>query len=184
MLVQLSTPLLATLLFSTINAAPTRTHCRCSIVSDAPSPATYTPSSAHWSPANPSSNRIAAVDICESLGPELERIQHTKPELYDSYISPAKAPSIDDEHRPLPTSVLMEFPNRNEAQPTSLPQQRIVCYSEPELFSTFQSSFFNLWALQITIAVLILICVAEGAQLGMRWYVNSQHCSRKLVLTV
>jgi hypothetical protein len=182
MLVQLSTPLLASLLLSTTYAVPTRTHCRCSIVSDAPSSATYTPSSAHWSPASPSSSQIATVDICASLGPELERTQHTKPELYNSYIRPSQVAFIDDEQRPLPTSVLMDFLSRKgssieesekEPQSTSQPQHRIVCYSEPELSSTFESSVVNLWALQIIVAVLIFVCVAEGVHLGMRWYADS-----------
>ena len=181
MLVQLSTPLLASLLLSTTSAAPTRTQCRCSIVLDAPPTTTYTPSSAHWSPANPSSS-LAAVDICASLGPELERTQQTKPEWYESYMRPSQAFPVDDEQRPLPTSVLMEFSSWKGSnsegsvkgpQPTLGSQQRIVCYSQPELFSTFQSSIINLWALQIIVAVLIFVCVAEGVHQGMRWYVDS-----------
>jgi hypothetical protein len=179
MLVQLSSPLLASLLLSTTYAAPTRTHCRCSIVSDAPLSATYTPSSAHWSPASPSSSQVATADICASLGPELERIQHTKPELYDSYIKSRPA-TIEDEQRPLPTSVLMDFSNRKgsneesdkEPQSTSQLQQRTVCSSEPELLSNFQSSVVNLWVLQILVAILILVCVAEGVHFGKRWYIH------------
>jgi hypothetical protein len=195
MLNKLSTPLLATLLLSaTTHAAPTRTHCRCSIVSNAPSSAT-TPSSAHWSQsAIPSASPLAAADICASLGPELERIQQSKPELYDSYIT-SKPATIDDEQRPLPTSVLMDFSSRKgsneeseeEAQSTSQPlQQRIVCYSEPvELFTTFQSSVVNLWALQIIVAILILVCVAEGVGFfGRQWYVNTQHPIPIQMLTV
>ena len=193
MLVQLSTPLLASLLLATTYAAPTRTHCRCSIISDAPSSATYTPSSAHWSPASPSSSQIATVDICASLGPELERIQHTKSELYISYIRSTQAFPIDDEQRPLPTSVLMDFSSRkgsnNEEseeapEPTSQAQQRIVCYSEPELFSAFQSSVVNLWTLHIIVAVLVFVCVAEGVYLGMRWYADPDMKPSEQVLTV
>jgi hypothetical protein len=132
------------------------------------------------------------VDICASLGPELEKIQHTKPELYGSYIRPSQAAPIDDEQRPLPTSVLMDFSSRKgssnhesekEPQLTSRPPQRIVCYSEPELFATFQSSVLNLWALQIIVAVLIFVCVAEGVHLGMRWYAKLDVDSSERVLT-
>jgi hypothetical protein len=172
MLAKISTSLVATLLLSTTTlAAPTQTHCRCEIVADMPSSsvpasAAYTPSAAHWSPVNPSPSPVTAVNVCASLGSELEKLQHTEPELYDSYMRGAIK---DAPQKPVPTAVLM---NSHEQHSTSRPQRRILCHAEARLSATeFQSSFVGLWALQMIVVVAILACVAEGVQLGKRWYV-------------
>lgn len=177
-------PLFAsTLLFaSTTKAAPTRTHCRCTVVADTPATAISTPSVAHWSPAEPSPSPIAA-DICSSLGPELENFQLTKPELYESYLPKTEGWTNDiDTQRPLTTKVLVNFAaghafriddNEKVPGPTIRPHQRIVCRSEPDPFTEYQGSFVTLWILQVIIAVAILACIAEGLHLSMRWYGTS-----------
>ncbi|KAH7402729.1 hypothetical protein BKA66DRAFT_7528 [Pyrenochaeta sp. MPI-SDFR-AT-0127] len=178
MLVSSSSLLVISTLFSTTTlAAPTRTHCRCSIVSDAP-PAVYTPSSAHWTPSDPIPSPLVA-DICSNLGPELENFEHAHFDLYSSYLGHPSSASASNAKRPTSKSVLLQVPVRqgsqgnhdqeNEPRPTARPHERIVCRSEPDPFSAYQSSFVNLWALQIIIAVAILACVAEGVHLGMRW---------------
>ncbi|KAF1947313.1 hypothetical protein EJ02DRAFT_139939 [Clathrospora elynae] len=176
MLAKLSAPIFASLLLSTTTqAAPTRTHCRCNIVADdTPALATYTPLTAHWSPSNPSPSSSAANDICASLGPELEKFQHTKPDLYESYIRKSQLGSPSDEEIPIPTTVLLDFAGRKgdgdqESKNAPRPHQKIICYSELDTFSAYQSSFLGLWALQIVIVVSILACLAEGVHLGMRW---------------
>jgi hypothetical protein len=78
----------------------------------------------------------------------------------------------DAEKKPLPTEVLMS----SEPRPTSRPNERIVCYAEPEKFSAYNGSCLTLWALQIIVAITILACVAEGIHLGMRWY-SGASCS-------
>lgn len=196
----LSTSLLTIILFSTTTlAAPTRTHCRCQIVSNTvPTPAIYTPAAAHWTPVNPSPANASpspnafvpapvALDVCTSLGSELERFRHTEPELYDLYMHGSGNSDAAVAQKPIPTSVLL---NRKEtAHAQSSEQQsralspengsRIVCFSEQqttERFSAeFQSSFLGLWALQIIVVVTVLACVAEGVHLGKNWYVPSPH---------
>jgi hypothetical protein len=178
-----TTTLLTTLLLATTSlAAPTRTqtrtHCRCALVSDAYNPL-ETPSAAHWTPANwkptdptPSASPYhqRSLDDCTNLGPALESVRHAKPDLYDSYVRDRIAyPSNDEEQKPLPTEVLMN----KEPRPTSRPNERIVCYSEPEVFLAYNDSCLTLWALQIIVAVTILACVAEGVHLGMRWFPGS-----------
>ncbi|KAF2031236.1 hypothetical protein EK21DRAFT_63586 [Setomelanomma holmii] len=169
----------STLLLSTTSAAPTRTHCRCTVVADAPPAAIFTPSAAHWTPAE--SSRSPIVDICSNLGPELENFQHTKPDLYESYLSQTEGHSeSNDQQRPLTTTVLVNFAAGNklhersqpdeEPRPTTRPHQRIVCRSEPEPFTAYHGSFVTLWALQIIIAIAILACIAEGVHLSVRWY--------------
>ncbi|KAF9699132.1 hypothetical protein EKO04_002865 [Ascochyta lentis] len=175
-----TTTLLTTLLLSTASlAAPTRTqsrtHCRCVLVSDAFNPL-ETPSAAHWTPANwkptdptPSASPYHQTpDKCENLGPELENFRHVKPDLYDSYVRD-KISAHAHEEEPLPTEVLMNRVPR----PTSRPNERIVCYSEPEAFSAYNDSCLTLWALQIIVALTILACVAEGVHLGMRWFFDA-----------
>lgn len=175
MFAKLSTSLIATLIISTTLAAPTQTHCRCEIVNDIPSspaPASpaYTPSAAHWSPANTLPSPVAAMNVCASLGSKLEKLQHTEPEIYNSYMRGA----VKDVQKPLPTSVLMSNPEMaedDEAQSTSSrPQGRILCYQEVRSSPTeFHSSFVGLWALQIIVVSAVLACVAEGVHLGKRW---------------
>lgn len=167
----------STTLFTAALAAPARTHCRCTIVSNAPSPAIYTPSVAHWTPSDPIASPVVA-DLCSNLGPELENFQHTQPDLYASYIRHSTPASGTEQQRPLSTTVLLEVAVRkgnhdhqNEPRPTSRPHESILCQSVPDPLSAYQSSFANLWALQIIIAVAILACVAEGVHIGMRWYV-------------
>ncbi|CAI9627321.1 hypothetical protein GT037_004343 [Alternaria burnsii] len=178
MFAKLSTSLIATLIISTTLAAPTQTHCRCEIVNDipsspAPASAAYTPSAAHWSPANTLPSPVAAINVCASLGSKLEKLQHTEPEIYDSYMRGA----VKDAQKPLPTSVLMSNPEMEEdddAQSTSSrPQGRILCYQEVRSSPTeFHSSFVGLWALQIIVVSAVLACVAEGVHLGKRWMEN------------
>ncbi|RMZ72296.1 hypothetical protein GMOD_00007312 [Pyrenophora seminiperda CCB06] len=160
------------LLFTlTTTAAPSRTQtqCRCKIVQEAAQPI-YTPSAAHWSPANPTPSPVAA-DVCASLAIQLERFQHTEPELYHAYMRDAK--------KPVPTNVLMAGGSSTETKdavasssPQPPPKQgRIACYAAPKSSgSDFQSSFLSLWALQILILVSILACVAEGIHLGIQRY--------------
>jgi len=128
----------------------------------------YTPSAAHWSPADSSPSPVP-VDVCSSLATQLERFQHTEPELYDAYMRDAK--------KPVPTNVLMAGGSTTETKdavasssPQSPPQHgRIRCYPAPKPSgSDFQSSFLSLWALQILIVVSILACVAEGIHLGIQ----------------
>ncbi|KAI4692042.1 uncharacterized protein J4E84_003010 [Alternaria hordeiaustralica] len=175
MLAKISTSLVATLLLSsTTLAAPTQTHCRCEIVADMPSSsvpasAAYTPSAAHWSPADPSQSPVAALNVCASLGSELQKLQHTEPELYDSYMAGAIK---DAPQKPVPTAVLMN--SHEEAQSTSSPHRRIVCHAESMLSTPeFHSSFVGLWALQMIVVVAILACVAEGLHLGKQWMKNN-----------
>ncbi|KAA8614575.1 hypothetical protein PtrSN002B_000147 [Pyrenophora tritici-repentis] len=157
---------------SATTAAPSRTQtqCRCEIVQEAASPA-YTPSAAHWSPANPSPSP-SPVDVCSSLAVQLERFQHTEPELYNVYMRHGK--------KPVPTHVLMAGASSSETQnavasssssPSPTPQQhgRIRCSAAPKpTTSDYQSSFLSLWALQIVIVVSILACIAEGIHLGIQ----------------
>ncbi|KAI4637687.1 hypothetical protein J4E83_000504 [Alternaria metachromatica] len=166
MLAKISTSLVATLLLSSNTlAAPTQTHCRCEIVADMPSSsvpasAAYTPSAAHWSPADPSQSPVAALNVCASLGSELQKLQHTEPELYDSYMAGAIK---DAPQKPVPTAVLMN--SHEEAQSTSSPHRRIVCHAESILSTPeFHSSFIGLWALQMIVVVAILACVAEVSE--------------------
>ncbi|KAF1934187.1 uncharacterized protein M421DRAFT_415234, partial [Didymella exigua CBS 183.55] len=185
------TTLTSFLFFTATLAAPTRTlqrsHCSCILVSDASNPL-ETPSAAHWTPANwkPTDSTPSASpyhqqtpDKCETLGPELERFRYARPDLYESYVRDkiaaiAPYPSQDEE-KPLPTEVLMS----KEPRPTSRPNERIVCYSEPEAFSAYSDSCLTLWALQIIVAVTILACVAEGVHLGMRWFSGSSAASEE-----
>lgn len=177
-----TTTLLTTFLLSTASlAAPTRTqshsHCRCVLVSDSFNPL-QTPSAAHWTPASwkatepsPSASvhQQQSIDKCASLGPELESFRQAQPDLYASYIQDKISTDIYDEEKPLPTEVLMS----KQPKPTSQTNERIVCYSEPETFSAYNSSCLTLWALQIIVAVTILACVAEGIHLIMRWFSTS-----------
>jgi len=165
--------LTAFLLAATSLAAPTRTqsrtHCRCILVSDTFNPL-QTPSAAHWTPTSwkitdptPSVSPYQqdTLDKCATLGPELENFRHAKPDLYASYVRDKIS-----EEKPLPTEVLMN----KEPRPTERPNERIVCYLEPEAFSAYNGSCLTLWALQIIVAFTILACVAEGIHLGMRWF--------------
>jgi hypothetical protein len=181
MLVQSAISLFATtfLLTTTTSAAPTRTHCRCTVVADTqPQAELFTSSNAHWRPAE-SSPKAVVADICSTLGPELEHFQHTEPDLYKSYLS-----SNSDQQRPFSTNLLLNFAkgnevrrreeNKREPRPTSRPHQRIVCRSEADPFTAYQGSFITLWVLQIIVTVAILACVAEGVHLSLRWYGTSE----------
>jgi hypothetical protein len=175
MLFKSATSLFATtlLLSTTTSAAPTRTHCRCSVVADAAPPAIFTPSAAHWTPAELLPSTSAPPDLCSDLGPQLEHFQRTAPDLYASYLEKSDASSSK-------SNVLVNFAARNELQarradaseprPTSRPHQRIVCHSESDPFTAYQSSFLTLWILQIVVAIAILACIVEGVHLCMRWY--------------
>lgn len=185
------TTLTSFLFFTATLAAPTRTqqhsHCTCVLVSDAFDPL-ETPSTAHWTPANwkptdstPSASpyHLQSPDRCATLGPELENFRHAKPDLYQSYVRDkiaaiAPYPSRHEE-KPLPTQVLMS----KEPRPTSRPNERIVCYSEPEAFTAYSDSCLTLWALQIIVAITILACVAEGIHLGVRWFYGSSVASEE-----
>jgi hypothetical protein len=160
-----STALLATTLLLTTqtSAAPTRTHCRCTVVADAPPAALFSPQAAHWTPAELAPSTFTP-DLCSNLGPQLEHFQRTAPDLYASYV--AKQDATD--------SVLVNFASktkRNQQQrPAERPHQRIVCRSESDPFTAYQSSFVTLWALQIVVAIAIFACMVEGVHMCMRWY--------------
>lgn len=168
----------AFLLSTTSFAAPTRTqprtHCHCVLVSDVFNPL-QTPSAAHWTPASwkateptPSASPYQqdTLDKCAALGPELENFREAKPDLYASYVRDKISSEIGNEEKPLPTEALMNKDSRS----SSRPNERIVCYSEPETFSAYNGSCLTLWALQIIVAITILACVAEGIHLCMRWF--------------
>ena len=80
----------------------------------------------------------------------------------------------NEEQKPLPTEVLMNSESRPTSRPTphstSHPNERIVCYSEPEIYSGYNDSCLTLWTLQVIVAVTILACVVEGIHLGLRWF--------------
>lgn len=169
----------AVLLSTSTTAAPTRTHCRCRVVTDAP-PAIYTPSAAHWTPTE-SIPRPEVADFCANLGPELENFPHAA-EAFVSRHSQQRQQfqNNGDDHSALTASVLVNFASQNQAlersrsnsepRPVSRPNQRIVCHSEVDSYTAYQDSFATLWTLQIIIAVAIFACAAEGIHLGMRWY--------------
>ncbi|KAJ4384054.1 hypothetical protein N0V86_000898 [Didymella sp. IMI 355093] len=185
------TTLTSFLFFTATLAAPTRTqqrsHCRCILVSDTFNPL-ETPSAAHWTPTNwkptdptPSASPYhqQSPDKCATLGPELDSFRDAKPDLYESYVSDkiaaiAPHPSHDEE-KPLSTEALMN----QEPRLKSRPNERIVCYSEPEAVSAYSDSCLTLWALQVIVAITILACVAEGIHLGMRWFSSSSAASEE-----
>ncbi|KAH9868710.1 hypothetical protein J1614_007782 [Plenodomus biglobosus] len=201
MLFSTSTPFLLTaaLLSSPSHAAPTRTTCHCTIVSDAPSPAENTPSTAHWMPSDPSPSP-ATPDTCAALGPQLDDFRHTEPAVYNAYMQQAQAPHHAATPQPIPSTILLAFaahrrpgtgagtgtgkgrsssssenqhnaPTTTRAQQISQPLERIVCRSvpSPDQSDTYQDSLLNLWISQIIIAVAILACAAEGIHIGMCW---------------
>jgi hypothetical protein len=162
------------LLTTSTSAAPTRTHCRCTIVADSPPAAIYTPSAAHWTPAELLPTISAPPNVCAHLGPQLEHFQRTEPDLYESYVS--KSDSV----QPGKSNVLVNFPSGNELRakrredageprPTSRPHQRIVCHSESEPFTAYQDTFFTLWVLQVVVGIAVLACAVEGVNLCLRW---------------
>ncbi|KAF2132143.1 hypothetical protein P153DRAFT_185068 [Dothidotthia symphoricarpi CBS 119687] len=178
-------------------AAPTRAHCRCTIVSDTAPLSQHTPSSAHWTPSEPLPSP-SVPDVCGNLGLELESFRHSQPSLFDSYIYPnghSKPSPASDAQQPISTTVLLDLAARygfqnthledeQEPRPTSRPHERIVCHSEPEPFSAYQDSFVTLWALHVIVALAIFACAAEGVHLGMRWMnrrndANHNHISEK-----
>jgi hypothetical protein len=171
------------LLTTSTSAAPTRTHCRCTIVADSPPPAIYTPSAAHWTPAELLPATSAPPDLCAHLGPQLEHFQRTEPDLYQSYVSK----SSDSTPSGKSDSMLVNFPSgselrredANEPRPTSRPHQRIVCHSESDPFTAYQSSFFTLWALQIVVGFAILACAVEGVHLCVKWYGTPSESTRQ-----
>jgi hypothetical protein len=162
-----STALLATtlLLSTTTSAAPTRTHCRCTVVADTPPAAIFSPSAAHWSPAELSPSTLTQ-DLCSNLGPQLEHFQRTAPDLYASYVSKPE----DDNNNNVLVKFAAQSKRDQEPRPTERPHQRIVCRSESDPFTAYNGSFVTLWALQIVVAVAILACMVEGVHLCMRWY--------------
>ncbi|KAH7405933.1 hypothetical protein DE146DRAFT_630630 [Phaeosphaeria sp. MPI-PUGE-AT-0046c] len=196
MLLTTPTSLLASalLLSTSALAAPTRTHCRCTVVADAAPAAIFTPSAAHWTPAEPSSTPRVFEDPCTNLGPELETFQHTEPELYASYLvgsEQSASTQSDYEHdsqRPISRDVVTRFASAKErglsarreaeesevSRPMTRTRQRIVCHSEMDQFSEYQGSFVTLWILHVIVAVAILACIAEGVHLSLlRWYGRS-----------
>ncbi|KAF2857005.1 hypothetical protein T440DRAFT_524971 [Plenodomus tracheiphilus IPT5] len=184
MLFSKSTSLLfsAALFISVTLAAPTRTNCHCTIVSDAPSPAQDTPSTAHWMPSDPSPSS-ARADACADLGPKLDVFRHTEPEVYNSYLRQSKFKLDTQVPQPIPTTVLSALAAHSKvghgshgenmenatAREVLEPLERIVCRSAPEHMDSYQDSILNLWLSQIVMAVAILACVAEGIHIGMRW---------------
>ncbi|USP82612.1 hypothetical protein yc1106_09886 [Curvularia clavata] len=197
----LSANILTTLVLFTSStlAVPTRTHCQCKIVSNtdsisSPPAASYTPSAAHWTPANPSSDEPSSPiinDICTSLGSQLEKFRTTDPELYDLYMrgaSPSPASSNSLDQKPIPTSVLLS--GNQEAMHDYSPEDssetepkegksRIVCFSTPRSSSQsanslgdFHSSPLALCALQLIVLFSILACVVEGIHL-LKTYIQN-----------
>lgn len=180
------------LVFSSSLAAPTRTHCHCAIISLSTSRFPLsTPSTAHWTPADPSTSTSPRPNLCANLGPELEHFRHTAPDLYEAYIRDASSSSSQTDQdpiaHPIPTTVLLAYSGQGRRRPNALgaddaeddaqaplqPRQRIVCDAGSAPVDGEQTSLFNLWALQIIIGVAIFACVAECALLGMQWYVSS-----------
>jgi hypothetical protein len=172
MFARISTSLIATLLLSTTAtlAAPTQTQCTCEIISEnlsspTPAPASYTPSAAHWSPADPSQSPVAAVNVCTSLASDLEKLQHTEPELYEAYM---RGFTKDAPQKPIPTLDLMS--SRGEGRSPARPRRRIVCHAVARPSSSeFQSSFVGLYALQVILVLAVLACVAEIVHLAKQW---------------
>ncbi|KAH4208134.1 hypothetical protein HBI25_009890 [Parastagonospora nodorum] len=162
-----------TILLSTTSAAPTRTHCRCTVVADTAN-VISSPSTAHWTPAQPSPSPIFS-DICSNLGPELENFQHSEPDLYAAYLSRTEGPSSTNDHQrvflsPARENGLLARKESSEPRPSSRPRQRIVCRSEPDPATEYQPSFVTLWVLQVIVVISIMACVAEGIHLSLRWY--------------
>lgn len=200
-----TTLLLATT--STTFAAPTRiqqranSHCRCTVLSTTETPFApiYTPSAAHWTPAvpSPSSTPLSNIerDLCSDLGPALERLEFTYPDIYDAVI-----PSRQDEPRPRRTTFLLdsdvyddiialqEHPPRDsssedfaaskvaslaQSQPRQQFQNHIRCHTEatPETLSTTlaASTVTYLWATQIIVALLVFAFFVEAVHLVSKW---------------
>lgn len=177
--------------FALAAPAPTRTHCRCTVVvADSAPPAIFTPSAAHWTPAEPSSSPLAFEDPCANLGPELETFQHDESELY------LERPAVwsgSGNQRPISRDVLVKGRGlsarkdaaESEVTRTTIPRQRIVCRSERDQFSEYQGSFVTLWILHVIVAVAILACIAEGVHLSLlRWYGRSDSTGQSMVLEI
>ncbi|KAL6705866.1 hypothetical protein ACN47E_006326 [Coniothyrium glycines] len=110
-------------------------------------------------------------------------MEHTLPDVYNAYLGHTAGSS--SAQKLLPTTILLDASARHgsrlyeelstEGEPgrTTRPHQRIVCSSEPEQFSGFQSSFVSLWMLQVIVALSILACVVEGVYLGLKML---SHC--------
>ncbi|KAI8938008.1 hypothetical protein NX059_005681 [Plenodomus lindquistii] len=176
----------ATLLSTITLAAPTRTNCQCTIVSDAPSPAQYTPSTAHWMPSDPSPSSSIS-DACAPLGPKLDVFRLTEPGVYNTYLRLSKVELTEEGEvlQPIPTTVLLAFAAHRQGhqktenateRDSSQPAKRIVCRSAPSQLESDQDSILNLLISQIIIAVAILACAAEGIHIGIRW-MNSRNKS-------
>ncbi|PSN70157.1 hypothetical protein BS50DRAFT_632078 [Corynespora cassiicola Philippines] len=159
-----------------VAAVPTRTNCRCTIVSNDTVPA---------STPRPSAD---SFDICSGLGPELEHFRHAEPDLYASYIHQAKASDSTptDEEQPLTTTVLLQLAAKNGFQNLGvvLPstESRIVCRSAPEPFSAYQDSRMTLLALQVIVAIAVLACLAECVTLVADWLSNRRCLQQKPAL--
>lgn len=170
-----ATSLFFSTLCATTLAAPTRTQCRCKVIADTPAQQQlpqqpiYTPSAEHWAPSDPTPS-ATPPDICSSLGPELENMAHSHPDVYNTYLGSSSSSSSSNSNSnsrsprtPIPTTVLL-----NEPRPTTRPQQRIVCYSEQETYPGYQSSFLSLWMLHVVLAVVVIACVVEGVYLALQ----------------
>lgn len=168
----------ASIFVSPTTALPARTHCVCTIV-DA--------TTAHLRPLEPSFTTPSStrqLDICSTLGPELETFRARHPDQYSSFISESSLstalpedPTATDEEKPLSTTVLLQLAAKNGFQnlgvvlpsaPTDRPQERIVCRTEFESDAAYQDSVVTLLALQIIVGFAMLACVAEGIMLGVR----------------
>lgn len=158
--------------------APTRTHCRCTVVADPAPAAIFSPAVAHWTPAEPSSSPPAFEDPCANLGPELENFSHEESEFYVASSTRGAFEHGSRNQRPMSRDVLLsarrEAQENEGARGTTRPRQRIVCRSERDQFSEYQGSFVTLWILHVIVAVAILACIAEGVHLSLlRWYGRS-----------
>jgi hypothetical protein len=146
------------------------------MVADTVPNAIYTPSAAHWIPAESPPSPVAG-DFCSSLGPELEIIQHTKPDLYEMYLRRTEGlPSNNDQQQPFQsTKVSVNLAARNELgsgiSEKGPRKHRIVCHAEKDPYTEYQG--VTLLLLQIIVAIAIIACIAEGLHLSLSWVGNS-----------
>ncbi|KAJ4286039.1 hypothetical protein N0V90_013386 [Kalmusia sp. IMI 367209] len=126
-------------------------------------------------------------DLCAALGSSLENLRHTDPALYESYVSSAPSQRLytstgTSEQKPISTTVLLRLAAHNKFQNLgvvlpSAPEERkdrIECRVEErqegeERWGAYQVSWITLIVLQITVAVVVVACVAEGVMLGVQW---------------
>ncbi|KAF2659256.1 hypothetical protein K491DRAFT_689377 [Lophiostoma macrostomum CBS 122681] len=176
------------------HAAPTRTHCLCSSIPAAAQPPTASPpisdelqhqqSQSHNHDLLQDSQILS--DPCASLGPQLESLKNSAPEVYAQYFpADVPTPSLNTEEKPVATSALLALAARNGyAAPEILPraqesssstEQAIVCRSAPVLASELRFSKITLVGLQCLVAMAVLGCISECISVvGQWWSTNEQ----------